>query len=156
MKSVESLGCVGVICSDKTGTLTQNKMTVKKVYISEKVLDASGLDKDNKIDKLILQESILCNDATNDVGDPTEIALVNLADKYGIDFKELKHTYPRISEIPFDSDRKLMSTVHKIDNDIIMFTKGAVDSLVPRITHILINNEVREIKKRILKNRRDK
>ncbi|QNM15900.1 cation-translocating P-type ATPase [Fusobacterium hominis] len=151
LKSVESLGCVGVICSDKTGTLTQNKMTVKKVYISEKVLDASGLDKDNKIDKLILQESILCNDATNDVGDPTEIALVNLADKYGIDFKELKHTYPRISEIPFDSDRKLMSTVHKIDNDIIMFTKGAVDSLVPRITHILINNEVREIKKEDIK-----
>ncbi|WP_410208890.1 cation-translocating P-type ATPase [Fusobacterium sp.] len=145
LKSVESLGCVGVICSDKTGTLTQNKMTVKKVYVDGKVLEASGLDKNKIVDNFILKESILCNDATKEVGDPTEIALVNLADNYGMDLKEVKNSYPRLSEIPFDSDRKLMSTVHEIDNQIIMFTKGAVDSLIPRLKYIVKGNEVKEI-----------
>lgn len=145
LKSVEALGCVGVICSDKTGTLTQNKMTVKKVYVNEKVIDDSGLDISNKAEAIILRESILCNDATTEVGDPTEIALVNLAEKYDMNHKEVKSQYPRISEIPFDSDRKLMSTVHNIDEHVIMYTKGALDSLLPRLKSILIGREIREI-----------
>ena len=145
LKSVEALGCVGVICSDKTGTLTQNKMTVKKVYVSGRVLEDSGLDSTRLAEDIILKESVLCNDATTEVGDPTEIALINLAEKYSVGYKELKEKYPRISEIPFDSDRKLMSTVHEIDDKIIMFTKGALDSLLPRLKSIIHGSEIREI-----------
>lgn len=145
LKSVEALGCVGVICSDKTGTLTQNKMTVKKVYVSGRVLEDSGLDSTRLAEDIILKESVLCNDATTEVGDPTEIALINLAEKYNVGYKELKEKYPRISEIPFDSDRKLMSTVHEIDGKIIMFTKGALDSLLPRLKSIIHGSEIREI-----------
>lgn len=152
LKSVESLGCVGVICSDKTGTLTQNKMTVKKVYVNGKVVENSGLDISNRAESIILKESILCNDATTEVGDPTEIALVNLAEQYEMSHKELKSQYPRISEIPFDSDRKLMSTVHKIDEHIVMYTKGALDSLLPRLKSILIGSEVRSITPEDIKN----
>ena len=90
LKSVEALGCVGVICSDKTGTLTQNKMTVKKVYVSGRVLEDSGLDSTRLAEDIILKESVLCNDATTEVGDPTEIALINLAEKYSVGYKELK------------------------------------------------------------------
>ena len=145
LKSVESLGCVEVICSDKTGTLTQNKMTVKKVYVNGRVLEESGLDSKRETENLILKESILCNDATNEVGDPTEIALINLAEKYNFNYRDIKDKYPRISEIPFDSDRKLMSTVHNIDGKIVMFTKGALDSLLPRLTFIMHGNEVKPI-----------
>lgn len=145
LKSVESLGCVGVICSDKTGTLTQNKMTVKKLFYSGKVTDTYKLDVKTELEKLILTQSILCNDATTDVGDPTEIALINLAQDYNYDYKVIKEKHPRISEIPFDSDRKLMSTVHKMDGKIIMLTKGAVDSLFPRLTKIIDNESVRDI-----------
>ena len=145
LKSVEALGCVGVICSDKTGTLTQNKMTVKKVYVNGRVLDDTGLDSKREAEDIILKESVLCNDATTEVGDPTEIALVNLAEKYNINYKELKEKYPRISEIPFDSDRKLMSTVHNIDGKTIMFTKGALDSLLPRLKSIIHGNEIKAI-----------
>lgn len=153
LKSVESLGCISVICSDKTGTLTQNKMTVKQVYINNKVYNEKGLDIKDTGESLILKESILCNDATSEIGDPTEIALINLSEiNYNIDSKELKEKYPRISEIPFDSDRKLMSTVHEIDNEILMLTKGALDSVLPKTTHILVNNEVREITKTDVEN----
>ena len=145
LKSVEALGCVGVICSDKTGTLTQNKMTVKKVYVNGRVLDDTGLDSKREAEDIILKESVLCNDATTEVGDPTEIALVNLAEKYNVNYKELKEKYPRISEIPFDSDRKLMSTVHNIDGKTIMFTKGALDSLLPRLKSIIHGNEIKAI-----------
>lgn len=145
LKSVEALGCVGVICSDKTGTLTQNKMTVKKVYVNGRVLDDTGLDSKREAEDIILKESVLCNDATTEVGDPTEIALVNLAEKYNVNYKELKEKYPRISEIPFDSDRKLMSTVHNIDGKTIMFTKGALDSVLPRLKSIIHGNEIKAI-----------
>ena len=137
LKSVESLGCVSVICSDKTGTLTQNKMTVKKVYINNEVFNEKDLNANGIGESLLIKEAILCNDATSEIGDPTEIALVNLSEiHYNQSGKELKNRYPRISEIPFDSDRKLMSTVHNIDGKIMMFTKGALDSVLPKAKKI--------------------
>lgn len=153
LKSVESLGCVSVICSDKTGTLTQNKMTVKKVYINNEVFNEKDLNTNGIGENLLIKEAILCNDATSEIGDPTEIALVNLSEiHYNVSGKELKNSYPRISEIPFDSDRKLMSTVHNIDGKIMMFTKGALDSILPRTKKILINGEVRDITSEDIKN----
>lgn len=153
LKSVESLGCVSVICSDKTGTLTQNKMTVKKVYINNEVFNEKDLNVNGMGESLLIKEAILCNDATSEIGDPTEIALVNLSEiHYNQSVKELKNRYPRISEIPFDSDRKLMSTVHNIDGKIMMFTKGALDSILPKTKKILVNGEVRDITSEDIKN----
>lgn len=153
LKSVESLGCVSVICSDKTGTLTQNKMTVKKVYINNEVFNEKDLNANGIGESLLIKEAILCNDATSEIGDPTEIALVNLSEiHYNQSGKELKNRYPRISEIPFDSDRKLMSTVHNIDGKIMMFTKGALDSVLPKAKKILVNGEVRDITSEDIKN----
>lgn len=153
LKSVESLGCVSVICSDKTGTLTQNKMTVKKVYINNEVFNEKDLNTTGMGESLLIKEAILCNDATSEIGDPTEIALVNLSEiHYNQSGKELKNRYPRISEIPFDSDRKLMSTVHNIDGKIMMFTKGALDSILPKTKKILVNGEVRDITSEDIKN----
>ena len=153
LKSVESLGCVSVICSDKTGTLTQNKMTVKKVYINNEVFNEKDLNANGMGENLLIKEAILCNDATSEIGDPTEIALVNLSEiHYNQSGKELKNRYPRISEIPFDSDRKLMSTVHNIDGKIMMFTKGALDSVLPKAKKILVNGEVRDITSEDIKN----
>lgn len=153
LKSVESLGCVSVICSDKTGTLTQNKMTVKKVYINNEVFNEKDLNVNGMGESLLIKEAILCNDATSEIGDPTEIALVNLSEiHYNQSGKELKNRYPRISEIPFDSDRKLMSTVHNIDGKIMMFTKGALDSILPKTKKILVNGEVRDITSEDIKN----
>ena len=153
LKSVESLGCVSVICSDKTGTLTQNKMTVKKVYINNEVFNEKDLNVNGMGESLLIKEAILCNDATSEIGDPTEIALVNLSEiHYNQSGKELKNRYPRISEIPFDSDRKLMSTVHNIDGKIMMFTKGALDSVLPKAKKILVNGEVRDITSEDIKN----
>ena len=153
LKSVESLGCVSVICSDKTGTLTQNKMTVKKVYINNEVFNEKDLNTNGMGESLLIKEAILCNDATSEIGDPTEIALVNLSEiHYNQSGKELKNRYPRISEIPFDSDRKLMSTVHNIDGKIMMFTKGALDSILPKTKKILVNGEVRDITSEDIKN----
>ena len=153
LKSVESLGCVSVICSDKTGTLTQNKMTVKKVYINNEVFNEKDLNVNRMGENLLIKEAILCNDATSEIGDPTEIALVNLSEiHYNQSGKELKNRYPRISEIPFDSDRKLMSTVHNIDGKVMMFTKGALDSILPKTKKILVNGEVRDITSEDIKN----
>ena len=153
LKSVESLGCVSVICSDKTGTLTQNKMTVKKVYINNEVFNEKDLNVNGMGENLLIKEAILCNDATSEIGDPTEIALVNLSEiHYNQSGKELKNRYPRILEIPFDSDRKLMSTVHNIDGKIMMFTKGALDSILPKTKKMLVNGEVRDITSEDIKN----
>ena len=136
LQAVEGLGSVSVICSDKTGTLTQNKMTVKKLFTGGKIVDASEADFHDPVQEPLLRTALLCSDATVDengeVGDPTETALVRLGEDYGFDELTTRGKWPRLTEIPFDSDRKLMSTVHQLSGGLVMVTKGAVDVLLDR------------------------
>lgn len=138
--AVESLGSVSVICSDKTGTLTENKMVVQEVYVDQKVIPHDWLHTTNTVEKDLIIKGILCSDAVErdqkEIGDPTEIALVKLGKQYGFDEVVIRERYPRLTEIPFDSDRKLMSTVNKMDQQSIMITKGAVDVLLPKVVKI--------------------
>ncbi|MBE6767094.1 MAG: cation-translocating P-type ATPase [Ruminococcaceae bacterium] len=137
--SVESLGCVSIICSDKTGTLTQNKMTPQTVWFYDKLMDVSGLDSRIHSHTVLLKSCLLCNNAVvNDsqrIGDPTELALIDLVNKYTEGNKEFKNTAVRRLELPFDSDRKLMS-VSSLNH---LYTKGAPDVILSRCTHILID-----------------
>ena len=149
LRAVEGLGSVSVICSDKTGTLTQNKMTVKKVFLDNKLIDGEDLDLNDELANYLVSSSILCNDSTSkngvEIGDPTEVALVNLGHKLSLDELDVRKSYKRLGEIPFDSDRKLMSTLHKFDNKNLMFTKGAFDVLLDRIVKIKTSSGVRDI-----------
>ncbi len=157
LSAVETLGSTTVICSDKTGTLTQNKMTIQKLYDAEKVYsvsgsgyspngeikDASGKVAGDAVQKLI-EGGLLCNDSIYNpdkesiIGDPTEGAMVVLAYKCKMDKLEWEKKYPRIQEIPFDSDRKLMSTFHSINGETVMYTKGAPDELLRRCIEVEI------------------
>ena len=140
LQSVEGLGSVSVICSDKTGTLTQNRMTIEHYYVDGRDIPADQIDPANPLQEQMLKFSILCNDSTNvegqEIGDPTETAMVNLGDKKGISAQEVRDACPRSSEIPFDSDRKLMSTFHKMKDGYTMITKGAVDVMLKRVDYI--------------------
>ncbi|MEK5039411.1 cation-translocating P-type ATPase [Sporosarcina sp. FSL K6-3457] len=145
--AVESLGSVSVICSDKTGTLTENKMTVQHVFVDQKVIPHDQLQMENSIEKKLILQALLCNDAVErdqqEIGDPTEIALVKLGKQYDFDELIARDHYPRLTEIPFDSDRKLMTTVNRINQQTIMITKGAVDVLLPKIVKIETSTGVR-------------
>ncbi|WP_338690969.1 HAD-IC family P-type ATPase [Paraclostridium sordellii] len=155
LPAVETLGSTSVICTDKTGTLTQNKMTVVDTYIynPKKALVDNEYEEVAASEAVSLQESYLilgsslCNDSdlTNEgveIGDPTEVALMHYANKKGFDYKEIREINKRVSELPFDSDRKLMSTVNKIENEVVMFTKGAPDVIFSRCKYVLVGDEV--------------
>lgn len=149
LQAVEGLGSVSVICSDKTGTLTQNKMTVENYYVDGRDAAADSISLDDPAQMELLQFSMLCNDSSNkngqEIGDPTETALINLGSRLGLEPESVRSDYPRLSEVPFDSDRKLMSTEHYIDGGYVMIVKGAVDVLLDRVHRIKENGEIRSI-----------
>ena len=149
LKAVEGLGAVSVICSDKTGTLTQNKMTVQKVYVDNKLIEGRELKKDNLAHTFLINNALLCNDSVTvegkEIGDPTEVALVNLGEELHLDELVIREKYQRISEIPFDSDRKLMSTVNIVNNKSVLFTKGALDSLINKVNYLTTSDGVRRL-----------
>ena len=147
LQAVEGLGSVSIICSDKTGTLTQNKMTVEDYYVDEVCIKAGGIDLNDPSQSRLLIGSMLCNDSKItdgvEIGDPTETALINLGSRLGLAPEAVREKYPRESENPFDSDRKLMSTKHTMEGVPTMIVKGAVDVLLDRMDQIQIGSEVR-------------
>lgn len=153
LPAVETLGAASVICSDKTGTLTQNKMTVEEIYCSHRIISTGNLGSCAKGIQELIAYGVLCNDTKvqhidgqiSKIGDPTEIALVDLALQAKFDPISTIERYPRKAEIPFDSDRKLMTTVNAIDGKLISITKGAPDVLISRCSKILAEDEIRAI-----------
>ena len=160
LKAVESLGCVSVICSDKTGTLTQNKMTVQQVYINHQTMEADALDLKQQSHRYLLYDAILTNDSAivegQSIGDPTEVALLEMGRKADIKEDILKEMMPRMEEIPFDSDRKLMSTKYRLHGVPTILVKGALDILLKRTDRIRIGDEVRPITEQDVKEILDK
>ncbi|AHB36493.1 cation-translocating P-type ATPase [Spiroplasma apis] len=151
LQAVETLGSVNVICTDKTGTLTQNKMTVKKIIIDNKIIESRDYSKDkiNKHTDLFIKSLVLCNDSITEnderIGDPTELALVDYAETLGYDEQDARDEFERIDEIPFDSERKMMTTVNNINGVNTIFTKGAIDELLKHCSKILVDNVERPI-----------
>lgn len=144
LKAVESLGCVSVICSDKTGTLTQNKMTVEEVFADGELMAPGQISMYWKAGRYLVYGFTLANDARlqgeEGSGDPTELALLEMAARAGADSEELRREMPRLEELPFDSERKLMSTVHMCDGQRVLFTKGAMDVILDRTGELMTKN----------------
>ena len=151
LKAVESLGCVSVICSDKTGTLTQNKMTVKQIYINGQTLAPNELDIKQQLHRYLMYDAILNNDSKimegKVIGDPTESALLEMVRKVNINDDFFREAMERREELPFDSDRKLMSTKYLLHGIPTVLTKGALDVLLDRTVRIWDENGVRELSK---------
>ncbi|MHA1378479.1 MAG: calcium-translocating P-type ATPase, SERCA-type [Candidatus Helarchaeota archaeon] len=170
LPAVETLGCATTICSDKTGTLTKNQMTIQKIYVNNKVIDVTGIGYEPKGKFYILDDEILpnsmpelvqlikiaalCNDSSlilennefNIYGDPTEGCLVVLAEKAGLPHDELKKNYPRVGELPFDSKRKLMTTIHKDEkNEYYAFTKGAPEQIIAKSIKIYSDSQIEDL-----------
>ena len=149
LKAVESLGCVSVICSDKTGTLTQNKMTVQNIYTNGQTITIDQLNLKNQLHRYLLYDAILTNDSSivdgKGIGDPTEFALVEMGRKATVDENLLRELMPRLEEIPFDSDRKLMSTKYELHDVPTVLTKGALDVLLDRTVKIRMEEGIRDM-----------
>lgn len=146
LKAVESLGCVSVICSDKTGTLTQNKMKVQEIFIDNQILKPEELDLTNQLHRYLLYDAVLTNDSTivdgKGIGDPTEFSLVEMARDIDISDEVLRYMMPRLEELPFDSDRKLMTTKYSLHGVPTLLTKGALDVMLDRATYIRTSNGI--------------
>ncbi|MBQ5675450.1 MAG: HAD-IC family P-type ATPase, partial [Lachnospiraceae bacterium] len=149
LKAVESLGCVSVICSDKTGTLTQNKMTVQNVYIDDQMISPKELDIKNQLHRYLLYNALLTNDSSivdgKGIGDPTEYCLLEMVRSIDLDEELFREMMPRMEEIPFDSDRKLMTTKYKLHGVTTIMTKGALDVILDRTKSIRTGEGVRPI-----------
>lgn len=157
LPAVETLGSTRIICTDKTGTLTQNKMTVTDHYLpfnhNERL--AENPNEWDTSEKMLISIAALCNDSyinqdKQEIGDPTEVALIQFANKCGRDYKELRTAYPRQAELPFDSDRKLMSTVHEVDGNKLLFTKGGPDVIFQRAGFVLLDGEEQPLTEELL------
>lgn len=153
LNAVETLGQVNVICSDKTGTLTENKMTVQKYWLDEEIKEAMSFENATLQETLFLQALVLDNNSSvadqKITGDPTEAALLKWAEDLKINSRQIQKKYRRIHELPFDSDRKLMSTINKYDDKKYLFIKGAPDNLIKHCTHILIGNKKMKLTKEL-------
>lgn len=140
LPSVETLGCVSVVCSDKTGTLTQNKMSVTACYTDGRLLPPEELSREAH--RSFIEGFTLCNDASARIGDPTELALLDMAAGLHVYRPVLETRLPRIDEIPFDSDRKMMTTLHRMGSSSVSYTKGSPDEILKRCTHIRLDGKV--------------
>lgn len=149
LKAVESLGCVSVICSDKTGTLTQNKMTVQKIYVNGESIREDQLDLQYESHRHLLYDMVLNNDSSivdgKGIGDPTEYALLETFRNMGLDENVMRSGISRVEEVPFDSDRKMMSTKYKMHGQNHVLTKGALDVILDRCISIATKDGVRPI-----------